>query len=83
MKPKYGPKGVRPSGRVLVHNRVDWGGNGFRTWYDYLDAPRHFRRTWEPGDAPIKYIPCKCDWRPDLGVHYRIKGVGSHAPDRR
>ena len=44
-KPKYGANGVRPSGRVLIHNhdrRYDVmkpGVNGFRTWYDYLTEP--------------------------------------------
>jgi hypothetical protein len=44
-KPKYGANGVRPSGRVLIHNHVRRydvmkpGVNGFRTWYDYLTGP--------------------------------------------
>jgi hypothetical protein len=79
----YGTDGVRPSGRVLVHNHVRRhanmpnGANGFRAWYDFLDAPRRFRRITSPGEPPPKYIVCKCGWRPDLGTHYRIKGVGS------
>jgi hypothetical protein len=80
---KYGPDGVRPSGRVLVHNHVVPWGNGFRTWYDYLDAPRRFRRIMEPGDPPVEYVQCKCDWRPGLGVHYRVKGMGNTNLEQR
>jgi hypothetical protein len=63
---KYGP---RPSGRILAHNHVrrsadmPQGLNGFRYWYD------------KPQRAD--YVVCKCGWRPDLGTHYRIEGMGS------
>jgi hypothetical protein len=80
-KSKYGPNGERPSGKVLVHNHIrryvdmPRGLNGFRYWYDFRHDPQHFKSV--APDAPPKYIICKCGWRPDLGVHYRIKGMGS------
>ncbi len=71
---KYGPKGKRRSGRVLlVHNDIRHTADmpsglfGFRIWYDFLDAPQR----------PTKYTVCKCGWRPDLGTHYRVKSPGS------
>ena len=38
---KYGPKGIRPSGRIMAHNHIrrsagmPHGVNGFRRWYDW------------------------------------------------
>jgi hypothetical protein len=83
-KPKYGTDGVRPSGRVLVHNHIRHtatmppGLHGFRIWYDFRDNPQHFKLLQKKSNyRPPKYIVCKCGWRPDLGTHYRIEGVGS------
>jgi hypothetical protein len=84
-KPKYGPKGIRPSGRILAHNHVRHyaempnGLNGFRFWYDWPPGSRKKSRPFgdiDGGKLP-DYIVCKCGWRPDLGVHYRIRGMGS------
>jgi hypothetical protein len=82
---KYGPKGIRPSGRILTHNHIrrhaqmGHGSNGFRYWYDW--PPGSKKKSWhfgQVGDGKLPdYVICKCGWRPDLGVHYRIKGVGS------
>jgi hypothetical protein len=58
----------RQGGRVLVHNHVRHtasmahGRNGFRCWTKIKRA-----------DLEL----CKCGWRPDLGTHYRVKGVGT------
>jgi hypothetical protein len=79
-KPKYAD-GVRPSGRILVHNHIRRtatmppGLNGFRIWYDFLKYPQHFKNLWDT--KPTKYVVCKCGWRPDFGKHYRLKGMGS------
>jgi hypothetical protein len=80
-KPKYAD-GVRPSGRIIAHNHIRHtakmpaGLNGFRTWYDFLNDPRHFKRLEErEGYEPTKYFVCKCGWRPDLGRHYRMKST--------
>ena len=90
---KYGPKGERPSGRILVHNHISrtpymtHGLNGFRYWYDWPPGSgkksRHFNTDIVGGKfvrAPQElpnYVVCKCGWRPDLGMHYRIRGMGS------
>ena len=39
-----------------------------------LDS-RAFRAWWtEPGD---ELVLCDCEWRPDLGEHYRVERPGS------
>jgi hypothetical protein len=83
-KSKYGPNGERPSGKVMIHNHVrryaamSHGMNGFRRWFDYLDDPQIFARSHgKNAGPPPKYIVCKCGWRPDLGTHYRVKGMGT------
>ncbi len=82
-KPKYGPRGLRPSGRILAHNHVrrvvnmPHGVNGFRRWYDWPPgAGKKSKYLAEGGDGP-DYVICKCGWRPDLGVHYRVRGLGT------
>jgi hypothetical protein len=38
---------------------------------------RAFRAWWaEPGD---EFVLCDCEWRPDLGEHYRVQRPGSNA----
>ena len=78
---KYGPKGIRPSGRILAHNHIrrhvymGHGSNGFRRWYDW--PPGSNRKSWHfDGELP-DYVVCQCGWRPDLGTHYRIRGMGT------
>lgn len=55
-----------PSGKIIVHNHVKpsrtLGANGFRAW---LAEP-------EP-----QYEPCPCRWAPELGTHYRVRGIGN------
>jgi hypothetical protein len=81
---KYGPRGLRPSGRILAHNHVrravnmPHGRNGFRCWYDW--PPGSKKKSWHFrfGNRELPdYVICKCGWRPDLGVHYRIRGMGN------
>jgi hypothetical protein len=87
---KYGAKGERPSGRILAHNHVrhsvnmPHGANGFRCWYDFLDleiqkTKGFFRRISkdDPDGPRVHYVRCKCGWRPDLGIHYRVRGMES------
>lgn len=90
---KYGPKGARPSGRILAHNHIrhhaamGHGMNGFRCWYDYLN--KNTNKSGGRFNSPnsrkkhgaTDYVVCHCGWLPDLGVHYRVKGMGS--PDYR
>jgi hypothetical protein len=58
------PKSV-PAGRVLVHNNVKprrtLSAGGFRAWLSEPDSKR--------------LVACECDWAPELGQHYRVKGV--------
>jgi hypothetical protein len=54
-----------PAGYVLMHNHVHhtprtrMGTNGFRAW-------------WVPADDP-SLVVCECGWRPDLGVHFKVR----------
>lgn len=81
----HGPKGIRPSGLIMAHNHVrrnvnsPHGANGFRRWYDWPPGSEKKSRYFgKIGDGRLpNYVICKCGWRPDLGVHYRIKGMGS------
>jgi hypothetical protein len=62
------------------------GLNGFRCWYDWPPGSgkksqrfREYDERWKvtgPAELP-DYVVCKCGWRPDLGVHYRIRGMGT------
>lgn len=77
---KYGPKGIRPSGLIMAHNQVrrhstsPHGANGFRRWFDW--PPKSKKESRHFHQALPDYVICKCGWRQDLGVHYRIKGMG-------
>jgi hypothetical protein len=81
MTHKYGPKGIRPSGLIMAHNHVrrfvnsPHGANGFRHWFDWPLGSKKKSRHFDH-ELP-DYVICNCGWRPDLGVHYRIKGMGS------
>jgi hypothetical protein len=60
------PRQIRtvPVGALIIHNRSGRhrdemsGQNGFRVWFD---------------DPHENYIRCLCGWRPDLGIHYRVR----------
>jgi hypothetical protein len=62
------PRKELPAGHVVVHNHVrpvapqPWpsGLNGFRFW---VAAP-------DGDDYEVE--PCDCEWRPELGGHYRV-----------
>jgi hypothetical protein len=59
--------GARPSGTVLVHNRIQhatsanpFGALGFRAW---VTRPTpHF-------------VACLCGWQAQLGTHYRVASI--------
>lgn len=82
---KYDPKSIRPSGLIRAHNHVqpyftlDGGGSGFHQWFDWPPGTQKESRVFSKrrgfnGKLP-NYVICKCGWRPELGVHYRVKGV--------
>jgi hypothetical protein len=59
--------GARPSGTVLVHNRVQhtasanpFGTLGFRAW---VTRP-----------TPC-FVACPCGWQAQLGAHYRVASI--------
>ena len=59
--------GARPSGTVLVHNRVQhtasgnpFGALGFRAW---VTRP-----------TPC-FVACPCGWQVQLGAHYRVASI--------
>lgn len=59
------PKTV-PSGKVVVHNQVRpvarlVGERGSRIWL----SPRN----------PTRLVRCHCPWAPELGRHYKVKGL--------
>ena len=76
---------VNMKGKILAHNHVrhtvdmEHGANGFRYWFDWPPGSGkkslYFAEV-DNGKLP-NYIVCHCGWRPDLGTHYRIKGIGS------
>ena len=57
--------GEVPVGKVIVHNQVRPSrrlDRGFRAWLQAL------------GDEPPVEI-CPCGWAPELGPHYRVRGI--------
>jgi hypothetical protein len=48
-----------PEGLALVHNSVKPSGGGFRYWLQ------------RPSDSP-SIVPCRCEWAPELALHYRV-----------
>jgi hypothetical protein len=65
------PKAV-PTGRYLVHNHVRpirvLGMRGFRAWLQ-----TDLKNDWGSLE------PCTCGWAPELGQHYRVKGIPERA----
>jgi hypothetical protein len=60
--------GLRPwKDWVLVHNHV-------AHTVDMKQGVNGFRARRSPNNARIE--PCPCGWRPDLGSHYRVRGMG-------